>query len=78
MAEKTEIKVTKTYSLDPIVIAWVTQKAARLTIENGRERASDSKVVNDILTVAMEEDKRATRKTSPADKKNKQPESIAA
>jgi len=56
--EKPEIKVTRTYSLDPVVIAWVTQKAARMTIESDGERASDSKVVNDILTAAMLEDKR--------------------
>lgn len=48
-------KVSKPYSLDPIVIAWVSQKALRLGSENG-ERVSDSKVVNDILTAAMEHD----------------------
>lgn len=77
MEEKNELKVAKSYSLDPAVIAWVTQKAARLTIQNEGERASDSKVVNDILTAAMEEDKRAQR-TSPIEKKNKQLTSVAA
>lgn len=57
MAEQIK-KIAKSYSLDPDVVAWVTQRAARLTIEglNG-ERANDSKVVNDILTAAMEVDK---------------------
>lgn len=58
MSDKSEIKVTRTYSLSPAVIAWVTQKAARLTIEGDGERASDSKIVNDLLTAAMEQDKR--------------------
>lgn len=55
---KSEIKITRTYSLDPAVISWITQKAARLTIEGNGERASDSRVVNDILTAAMKEDER--------------------
>lgn len=55
--EETTNKVTRAYSLDPIVIAWVSQKALRLGSENG-ERVSDSKVVNDILTAAMEADVR--------------------
>ena len=58
MADKTETKITRTYSLDPVVIAWVTQKAARLTMQGDGDRASDSKVVNDILTAAMEQDTR--------------------
>lgn len=57
MLEETQ-KVSKSYSLDPAVIAWVMQKAARLTIEGNGERASDSKVVNDILTAAMDADRR--------------------
>lgn len=58
MLEETQ-KVSKSYSLDPAVIAWVMQKAARLTIESSTgERASDSKVVNDILTAAMDADRR--------------------
>ena len=56
MMEESEIKVSKSYSLDPKVIAWVTQKAARLTMEG--QRTSDSTLVNDILTAAMEEDRR--------------------
>ena len=83
MAEASEIKVPKSYSLDPAVIAWVTQKAARLTIENeGGERASDSKVVNEILTAAMEADKQAVSKspTNQTTKKSKpaRVESVAA
>lgn len=58
MAEKPEIKITRTYSLDPDVVAWVTQRAARLTIEGNGERTSDSKVVNDMLKAAMAEDER--------------------
>lgn len=55
--ENSTNKVSKPYSLDPDVIAWVSKKAARLNYEseNG-ERTSDSKLVNDILTAAMEED----------------------
>jgi hypothetical protein len=57
MPEKTELKVPKTYSLDPVLIAWVSQKAARQAIEsNGQRPANDSKVVNDILRAAMEKD----------------------
>lgn len=50
-------KIAKSYSLDPVVVSWVTQRAARLTIQglNG-ERANDSKVVNDILRAAMEKE----------------------
>jgi hypothetical protein len=70
-----EIKVTKTYSLDPAVIAWVTQKAARFTIENAGERASDSKVVNDILTAAMQDDLQPLPK--PA-RKNHSAQALAA
>lgn len=50
-------KVSKPYSLNPVVVAWVTQRAARLTIEGAGRRISDSEVANDILTKAMEEDK---------------------
>jgi hypothetical protein len=78
MAEKPEIKVTKTYSLDPIVIAWVTQKAARLTLENEGERASDSKVVNDILTTAMEADLRNQVAEMPARRQRNTAKAIAA
>lgn len=66
MAEETEIKVTRTYSLDPAVIAWVTQRAARLTLESNGKRASDSQVVNDILTAAMQEDIRNQMAEAPA------------
>lgn len=52
-----KIKVTRTYSLDPVIIAWVTQKALRLSLESdGQDRISDSKVVNDILRAAMEKE----------------------
>lgn len=56
--ENTTNKVSKAYSLDPTVVAWVSKKAARLNYEseNG-ERTNDSKLVNDILTASMEEDK---------------------
>ena len=67
MTDKQKFKVPKTYSLDPVVIAWVSQRAARLAIEDG-ERANDSKLVNDILTAAMKADIRqeeARRQTVP-------------
>jgi len=58
MGDKSEIKITRTYSLDPVVVSWVTRKAARVTIESDGERASDSKIVNDLLLAAMQKDKR--------------------
>lgn len=59
MIEKPEIKVTRTYSLSPTVIAWIYEKAKQSAIESqGEERRNESKVVNDILTAAMEQDKR--------------------
>jgi hypothetical protein len=72
MEEKSEIKITRTYSLDPAVVAWVTQKAARLTIEGNGERTSDSKVVNDMLRAAMEQDAR-----NEAQKKSYSPVSVS-
>ena len=48
-------KTSKSYSLDPDVITWVSQKAAAINIM-GQERTNDSKVVNDILRAAMEAD----------------------
>ena len=48
-------KQPKTYSLDPAIMAWVTQKAARQTIEEG-ERVSESQVVNNILEKAMKKE----------------------
>lgn len=59
LQDQTQNKVSKPYSLDPVVVAWVSQKALRLGSENG-ERVSDSKLVNDILTREMELDKRIT------------------
>ena len=56
--DRTEIKITRTYSLDPVVVAWVTQKAARLTMKGNGERSSDSKVVNAIIKAAMENESR--------------------
>jgi hypothetical protein len=50
-------KQPKSYSLSPAVIAWITQKAARLTIENG-DQSSQSELVNQILTDAMQADQR--------------------
>jgi hypothetical protein len=58
-------KQPKTYSLSPIVIAWVTQKAARLTLEKG-ERASESELVNRILLERMSEDQRTNKKAAKA------------
>jgi len=59
MAEKPEIKVTRTYSLSPAVIEWVAEKAKRIVVEsNGEERHNESKIVNDLLTAAMEEAER--------------------
>ena len=49
-------KVTRTYSFDADVVAWVTQFAARKTINGEGRRISDSEVANDILTAAMEAD----------------------
>ena len=69
MLEETQ-KVSKSYSLDPAVIAWVMQKAARLTIDG--ERASDSRVVNEILTKEMELDKRPEELKTRVEKKIKQ------
>lgn len=49
-----ELKIPKTYSLDPIVAAWVANQAALRTIENrGETSSSASEVVNEILTAAM-------------------------
>lgn len=56
LEEKTQNKVSKPYSLDPAVVAWVTQRAARLTISGDGRRISDSEVANEILTAAMEHD----------------------
>lgn len=84
MAEETEIKVSKSYSLDPALIAWVAKKAARLTAENlekGQPRVSDSQLVNDILTAAMEDDKTKTAPKIPLptqSKKNARPIAVAA
>lgn len=70
MLEET-LKTSKSYSLDPTVISWVMQKAARLTVETG-ERTNDSKLVNDILTAAMEADVREeARKIKPLDTAHK-------
>jgi len=59
------LKTPRAYSLDPAVIAWVSQTALRLGSENG-ERVSDSKVVNDILTEAMNTDERIQKIVKPA------------
>ncbi len=68
MNERRENKVSKSYSLDPEIISWVAQKAARLTIDG--EPTNDSKLVNDILRDAMEKDAEdspttSKRKTNP-------------
>jgi hypothetical protein len=68
MEERSELKTPKTYSLDPAVIAWVTQRAAVLTIKN-ESRISESQVVNDILRAAMEKD--AEDSLSPTESKRK-------
>jgi hypothetical protein len=77
MAEKSEIKITRTYSLDPDLVAWITQKAARLTIEKER-RISDSEVANDILTAAMDKDLQQLPIPIPTKKNITRPEAVAA
>jgi hypothetical protein len=73
MTEKPEIKVTRTYSLSPAVVAWVTQRALQLSITgNGQERISDSKVVNDILTAAMDKELKKAE-SLPIPTQSKQP-----
>jgi len=69
MAE--ENKVPKAYSLSPAVIAWVARKANRLTgesLENGGPKVSDSQLVEDILTEAMEVDSAMERLLSKSPK----------
>ena len=77
MAEKSEIKVTRTYSLDPDLVTWVTRKSSLLTLEADGERISDSKVVNDILRAAMERDAEENE-VSPTIKKKTNPKLRAA
>ena len=48
-----ELKQPKSYSLDPIVVAWVAREAALRKIA-GDDNVSDSGVVNEILRDAME------------------------
>ena len=50
-----ELKIPKSYSLDPDVIKWVSDKAAVLTLEG--LNSNDSKLVNEILRAAMDDDK---------------------
>ena len=57
MSNKPDIKITQTYSLDPMVVAWVTQEAGLITVNDGKA-TSASKVVNEILLAAMSEDVR--------------------
>ncbi len=82
MADISQIKAPKTYSLSPAVVAWVTQRAARQTIEG--PTTSDSKLVNDILTAAMEEDIRQEQArqqlphSQPKNKKNHSAQAVAA
>lgn len=52
MEDKPEPKVTQTYSIDPVIVAWATQKAAQQTQEVGKT-VSASAVVNDILKREM-------------------------
>lgn len=52
--EKDTNKVPKTYSLSPAAIKWITQKAAKLTLEG--KRISESKLVDRILLERMSED----------------------
>ena len=71
--EENELKTPKSYSLTPAVIVWIAKKAARLTAENlekGEPRVSDSQLVNDILTEAMESDKDKTSPKISLPKKN--------
>lgn len=48
-------KVSQPYSLDPVIVAWATRKAAVETVRRG-ERVSASAIVNDALKKAMQED----------------------
>lgn len=50
-----ENKVSQPYSLDPVVVAWATRKAAQETLKTG-EKVSASAIVNDALKRAMLED----------------------
>lgn len=70
-----ENKIAKTITLDPAVVAWIARKANRMSaeaLEKGEPRVSDSQLVNDILTEAMELDKTKTspKITTPTTKKN--------
>jgi hypothetical protein len=53
-----ELKITRTFSLDPIVVAWLTQEAAQKTIES-KSAVSASEVANDILRGALEKENAA-------------------
>lgn len=50
-----ENKVSQPYSLDPVIVAWATRKAAAETMKTG-ERVSASAVVNDALKRIMLEE----------------------
>lgn len=57
MKDKSDLKIARSYTLDPIVVAWVTRKAALLTIQaKDDKQVSDSRVVNNILTETMEKE----------------------
>ena len=50
-------KIPKSYSVDPIVAAWLANQAAKRTIESkGAKTPSVSEIVNEILTQAMQEE----------------------
>jgi hypothetical protein len=72
MEEKNDLKAPKTYSLEPAVIAWVTQRAALLTIES-KGRVSESQVVNDILRAAMEADVEENENSPTSNKRKTNP-----
>ncbi len=50
-----ENKVSQPYSLEPVIVAWATRKAAEQTLRTG-EKVSASSIVNDALKKAMLED----------------------
>lgn len=50
---KTDTKTRTTYTLDPVVDAWVMQTAAQQTIQTGKY-ISASSIANLVLKAAME------------------------
>ena len=76
MLEMNERKVRKTYTLDPVVAAFVANKAARKVIESGgTESISESETANEILRAAMERE--ATQSNKSEKKSGVKPEPVA-